>query len=295
MRGYRIASVCPCSSLIRMFLHLLSIFAALAYGIASVGYVRLLSPETRARPATASRMLSGGLVLHALFLLSAEGQNYFRFADAQVTVDRFPFTLCVVSFLVLLIYRGVEFRSGRYGLGAFFAPLGALLMLFSGVVFHLVRDSQPITDTGLLLYLHLFFVLSGDALFICAFCVSVALLYQEWALRKKRSPKVVGQLPSLVSLDSLNRWLLSFGFFAMLVGVFAGVLFSRRVGVQLSGGDLKVVLTLLTLGVYAVVVVGMLSFGLRGRRVAWLSVIGFFPLALSLIGGSLGFGGFHVH
>lgn len=278
-----------------MFIHLLSILAALAYGIASIAYVRLLSPVSRAKATTASRMLSGGLVLHAIFLLSSEGRNYFAMARAPLSADRFPYTLCLVSFLVLLIYRVVELRSGRYGLGAFFAPLGALLMLFSGVVFHLVRESQPITDTGLLLYLHLFFVLTGDALFVCAFGVSVALLYQEKSLRKKRATTVVGQLPSLVSLDNLNRWLLSFGFFSMLVGVAAGVLFSMKVGIALSPGDLKVLFTFVTLTVYAVVVVGMVSFGMRGRRVAWLSVFGFLTVTASLVGGSLGLGGFHVH
>ena len=81
----------------------------------------------------------------------------------------------------------------------------------------------------------------------------------------------------------------------MLVGVIAGALFSIKVGVELSPTDLKVLLTLLTLAVYAAIVVGVRGFGMRGRRVAWLSICGFLTVTVSLVGGSFGFGGFHVH
>jgi ABC-type uncharacterized transport system permease subunit len=280
--------------------HLFPVVAVVLYLAASVSYARDLSSDARnIGDAYGRQILAAGLLCQLVALLFDELALLFwqiKVASGFQLVPSFPYTLSLISCLLVGGFLLLERRLRLDALGAFVAPLALGMMVFSGVLFHFGSGSAPELVSGdALLLLHISLTILGHVAFAFACGVSLALILQESLLKSKRFSAIGRKLPSLRLLDRLNRNLLVGGFFCMLSGVAVGFYFGALRDVMVFDRSWRVFWTLVTLAIYAALVTGMLSRGLRGSRAAWLSVAGFCSVLISFVAVHVVGGGFHVH
>jgi ABC-type transport system involved in cytochrome c biogenesis permease subunit len=136
------------------------------------------------------------------------------------------------------------------------------------------------------LVLHLVPVYVGYAGFAVAAGAGLTYLLQERLLRRKGPSALWRRLPSLATLERVDRMALSLGFPALTVGLVAGIFWAERSSARLGVvwyADPKVLGGLVVWLFYAVVLHVCLVVRLRGRRAAWLTVAGFLLTLLSFV------------
>ena len=278
--------------------HFFPIVAVLFYLSASLSYARdLFSSERKMGESYGRAMLAAGIVFHIVALLFEEILLLLsRGSSAVELTPSFPYTLSLIACLLVGCFLLIERRMNLGALGTFVSPLALGFMVFSGVMFHFGGGS-PVPDVAgdPLLLLHISFTILGHVAFGFAFGVSLGLLLQESLIRSKRFSEMGRKLPSIRLLDRLNRNFLVGGLVSMSIGVALGFYFGALRDVLVFGQGSRIYWTFITLAIYAALVVGMLSKGLRGSRAAWLSIAGFSSVIASFVAVHVLGGGFHVH
>lgn len=284
------------NSFVATVIHLFPLVSVVAYGVSAFWFIRLLfSPEAEHEALRARTVLRVGLLTHILFLLLPWVPGVLSVSEAQFLQNSFSTTLSLVSAGVIAVFLFVERKARILALGAFLAPLGLLFMAISGYLFHVGKSTVLYEDIGLALNVHILTSVSANALFVFAFAISVAFLLQESLLKARKFTIIQQRLPSVVALDRLNGQVLNFGFMLMSLGILTGLGFLFVSDVPASIFDMRVLWSVVTFLVYCVLVVGRVSRGWRGRKVAWLSIFGFVTLVASFVGIRIFGESFHVH
>lgn len=282
--------------------HLCALYSAFAYLTASWGYVsavfrRAELPEARRK--TWRAVLSTGLFAHICFVYSTHRYSAYG-GDSlppamNVSPAQLPALISLLSCLLIGLFLVLERRERLSALGALVAPLAFFLLLASAVLFHLEQaGSHAPMVHGFLVSLHLTAMIVAYAFFLFAVCVSAAFLLQERNLKAKRGALSDVVFPSIALLDRMTRLFVGAGFAMLVLAVSVGVIIavmSSAGGSQLTGRLLWIAPVFL---VYGDVVVLAFVRGVRGRRVAWMTVFGLAWVLLSFFGGRLGGGEFHV-
>ncbi len=280
--------------------HLFPILSLVLYLSASISYGRdLLSEKRKLGESLGREMLLLGVALHLLSLLFDQLALLFFQTDYSrefQIVPSFPYTLSLISCLLVGIFLLLERRLDLRSLGAFVSPLAMMFLLYSGVLFHFTPEERlhGLRNDAILL-LHISLTILGYVAFGFACGVSLALIVQESLLKSKRFSLLGKKLPSIRMLDRLNRNFLVGGFCCMFSGILLGLYFGAASDVSILAQSALVLGTLITLAIYGALVLGMLLRGLRGSRAAWLSIAGFCSLLLSFVFVHLIGGGYHVH
>jgi ABC-type transport system involved in cytochrome c biogenesis permease subunit len=196
-----------------------------------------------------------------------------------------------VAWLLVGALPLVTVRHASPLLGTLLLPLAMVLDVVARVVpvheAHALRGGAAHSPT--LLSAHIFSATLGTALFGVAAAASVVYLLAERRL-KRRLPALGTRgaaRPSLETLDSWNRYGITFGFLALTVAALTGttwILLSggsavagRGLGdvVRFLFGKPQYTLSIVTWLIYAALLGARLLAGLRGRRAAVLTLTGF--------------------
>ena len=247
--------------------------ALLAYGEAAVAY----AGDAR-RPGRAGRLATWGVRLGwviqtALLAVQAAEADGFAWDDWAGSLNLFVW-------LVVGVYLFWGCRA-RYRL------LGLVVMPPAAALLVLARLGGG-TDTGvasdystLFLVVHVGLVLAAFAGFTLAAALSGLYLWQERALKQHRPGRLLGRMPSLVSLDAVAARTVAVALVALTIGVVAGLV---RLGRESAGFDALMGATLVTWLVYAAFLVLRHEADWRGRRAAYLALAGFGVVVLARLG-----------
>jgi ABC-type uncharacterized transport system permease subunit len=238
--------------------------ALLAYGEAAVAYA-----GNARRPGVAGRFATWGVRVGWLAQTALLGVQAAR-------TDGFPWATWAGS-LNLFVWLVV----GAYliwGCRARYRLLGLAVMPLAATLFALARIGggtgigERSSYGNLFLVLHVGLVLAAFAGFTLAAALSVLYLWQERRL-KERVPTILRmRAPSLLTLETLAGRTIAFALPALTLGIGVGLLRLRDDG---GGFDALMVVTLLTWVVYGFYLVLRYEFGWRGRRAAYLALVGF--------------------
>ncbi|MCP4446060.1 MAG: cytochrome c biogenesis protein CcsA [Myxococcales bacterium] len=178
-----------------------------------------------------------------------------------------------LGFLSWILVGAFIFLSRRKGLtvlGAFVAPL-ALIVLATA---RLSPSGDAMTGLSSLGRLHIASATIGVAIFCLATVVSVIYLLQERNLKSKNFDGVLFRSSaSLETLDRLSATLVAIGFpiftISMMLG---GVWVAER---EQGFGRVEYPIAAVTWLAFAALMLGRSASGLRGRRAALLTLVGF--------------------
>jgi cytochrome c-type biogenesis protein CcsB len=236
----------------------------------------------------ASRALAAGFAVQVVMLFV----RYFAAGYTPITNMHESlsfFALCLAGFFLFLrrIYK-VEI------LGAIFLPMISILIIAALTASAEIKPLSPMLRS-FWLPIHTFFAFAGNAVFLAGFLVSIVYLILERGIKRKRSSNFAGRFPSLETLDRINYKCMSYGFPALTLGIVTGSLWADLAWGSYWSWDPKETWSLITWIVYAILIHNRLVIGWRGRKTAYLMIVGFASVLFTFIGVNLFIGGLHSY
>jgi len=249
---------------------LLIVAAALLALAAALSIIRAAKPKQGLRiTAKGSSHVGIALGLIALIWHCASQGRWIPLEDNFAALATMGLLL---SMFVVYIQR---FRPIG-GLDWFLLPI-AVLLLTGAVVFGTLRPDAYRLDNAWY-RVHLISTFGGVAAFAISAAVGFIYLLASARLRSKTLPPAVAAT-SLERLENVTQLAVTWGFALLTVGLLTGtaILFHQR---QQSGRapwitDTKIVLAAAAWVIYGLALHTPISSGLRGRKAALLSIIGF--------------------
>ena len=244
--------------------------ALLAYGEAAVAYVG----EAR-HPGVAGRLATWGvrigwLVQTALLALQAARAHGFPWSTWAGSLNLFVW-LVVGAYLIW----GCQTRYRLLGLAV--VPPAAVLLALAHAGGGTTAEGAS-RYSNLFLVLHVGLVLVAFAGFTLAAALSGLYLWQEGRLKRRETSILRLRAPGLARLDELSARTIAVSLPALTLGIVVGIVRLRERG---GGVDALMVVTLLTWCVYGSYVALRFGAGLRGRRAAYLVLLGFLLVAVA--------------
>ncbi len=228
-------------------------------------------------------------VVHFLSTLFRYGQA--GYTPITNTFESFSFfALCIAGFFLYLrkSYGRTEI------LGTIILPVLSLLLLWASTYPTDIRPLPPVLRSYWL-PIHTVFSFAGNAVFFTSFCVSLFYLAIERAIKKKRVSAMSGRLPSLETLDLINYRCMSYGFPLLTIGIITGSLWAGLAWGSYWNWDPKETWSLITWIVYAILIHNRLAIGWRGRKTAYMMILGFFSILVTFLGVNFFIGGLHSY
>jgi cytochrome c-type biogenesis protein CcsB len=197
-------------------------------------------------------------------------------------VPTFHEALSFFSWMLILVFLAVEFRRQIHVFGSFIVPL-ALVSLVSAAALPAenVSPLQPVFKT---LWVHVTLSMLGTVGFAVAFVAGLMYLIQDGLLKSKRFNVLYTKLPALDYLDHLNQQAMILGFPLLTLGIITGAFSAEIVRGSYVSWNPEQTWALVTWVFYFVVLMGRLTVGWRAKRAAYLTIIGFAGVILTLIG-----------
>jgi ABC-type uncharacterized transport system permease subunit len=186
--------------------------------------------------------------------------------------------------MLILVFLAVEFRHRLHVLGSFIVPLALVSLVSAAALPETVPTLQPVFRT---LWVHVTLSMLGTVGFAVAFVAGVMYLIQDGLLKSKRFNVLYSKLPALDFLDDLNQQSIVLGFPLLTLGIITGAIsaeFARGTYVNWNPEQTWALVTWLF---YFCVLVGRLTVGWRAKRAAYLTIIGFAGVVLTLVGVAL--------
>ena len=248
------------------------------YFAATVSFLAYLLWPSKVLSKVSLGMTAVGFAAHTIALVA-------RMVGAtDVSPPDFHEALSFFSWMLILVFLAVEFRHRLQVLGSFIVPL-ALVSLLSAAA---LPDPAPtLTPVFRTLWVHVTLSMLGTVGFAVAFVAGVMYLIQDRLLKSKRFNTLYSKLPALDFLDHLSQQSIVMGFPLLTLGIITGALsaeFSR--GSYLNWNP-EQAWALVTWVFYFAVLMGRLTMGWRAKRAAYLTIIGFAGVLLTLIGVAL--------
>ncbi len=221
-----------------------------------------------------------GFFFHTLSIVL----RYFQGGYLPVTNLHEASSFYAWAILVLFFFLESRYKLGL--LGCFIMPLIFVLMLSSSM---LPRELKPL-DPLLRSYwlpVHTLLAFLGNAAFALSFVIGIMYLVQEYYLKSKHPSGLFSRLPSLQSLDEINYRLITLGFPLLSLAIITGAVWSETAFGTYWRWDPKETWSLITWFIYALLLHARLVAGWRGRRAAFLSILGFIFVMFTFFGVSL--------
>ncbi|HEX9156210.1 MAG TPA: c-type cytochrome biogenesis protein CcsB, partial [Nitrospira sp.] len=174
---------------------------------------------------------------------------------------------------IIFVFLVMELRFKIAALGSFMLPLVVILMVPVLILSGDIQALNPVLKSGWL-GIHTSLAVLGDAAFAFAFIVSIMYLIQERQLKSKHLGAIFHRLPSLDIMDTLSYKALTLGWPLFTLGMITGSIWANSAWGTYWSWDPKETWSLITWVIY-LALLHLRTIGWRGRKMAYLSIIGF--------------------
>jgi cytochrome c-type biogenesis protein CcsB len=262
------------------------VIATLCYLSGTVGYLVYLFRDREQLHRISWTILLVGAFFHGIALaMRTANTGHLPVTSIQEAISLFAWVF-VVTYLILQIRLQLRI------LGSFVSPLAVVFMVSSSLLpSNIILTSESFKSGWVIVHVTSLFL--ANALFALAFSLGVMYLLQERSIKRKTFGFLYARLPSLERIDSIAHLCLMSGFPLMTVGLITGFAYASIVWHSPWNWDPKEILSVVTWTIYAVLVHERLAVGWRGRRAAWLSILGFSAALFTFVVASLLLTGHH--
>ncbi len=262
--------------------HILSIIT-FVYGLSAVLYIGALvfrKPTMEALGRWAAIIAVAGNLAGFILRWVESYQLGIGHAPLSNMYESLMFFSCTIGFLFLV----VEYKYKSPVIGAFAMPMAFLAMAYASLSPNISDRIQPLIPAlkSNWLIAHVITCFLGYAAFAVAFGIS--LMY----LLKKKDPgsskSVLARFPGHGVLDELTHQMVMFGFLFLTIGIITGAVWANSAWGSYWSWDPKETWSLITWFVYACLLHARVTRGWRGKRIAWLSILGFAAVLFTYFG-----------
>jgi ABC-type uncharacterized transport system permease subunit len=233
------------------------------YLVAAVVYAALFSRDTPGLVRVARWLLGLGFLAHAVEI----GWRGVEHVHPGTSVRE---ALGFLAWLMIGGYLLATLRQRLQVLGAFVAPAAIVILAAA----RLSPSGEALPGLTLLGRVHISLATLGVAIFALATLLAVLYLVAERSLKHKRFESFLFRRGvALESLDRLAHRLVLAGFPIFTLAIMLGVIWVSQRDTGFNRAEYP--LALVTWVSFAALIVTRTTHGWRGRRAAWLTVVGF--------------------
>ena len=268
---------------------LLAVLAA--YVVASIHAVLAFLNKRRVLQRVSELAMGTGFVLHTAALIAdwAIYGEYPLFYLREI--------LAFLAWTLIASYALVLYRYRARPLGTFILPLVSVLIFVAIITRSEPTGSGPAEALGIsasrLFPLHASLLFFAYAAFFVVFVASIMYLLQERELKLKKFSAIFHRLPSLTTVNEIATSSAAIGLTLLTVGIATGMVWSSSRDGRLWHNDPKEIFAALTWLLYLFLILYRSTSSWRGRRAAWMGVVGFVLVLCTFFGARL-MGGYHV-
>jgi len=226
-----------------------------------------------------------GLVTHGLDLLVLTFEQH-RFPALNFTQAFCSLTFATL-FLLLVLRRKIMETSAIVLL-----PIAVLSIVLQLLYPAPVEKLEPVLKAGWI-YIHIPLMILSMACLTITFITAIMYLLQERQLKSKKTSFLLERLPSLEAAEEISYKSLWFGFFLLTLGMVTGMIWSKYLRGKYWSWDYKEIWALVTWALYAILLHGRMLSAWRGRKAAYLAIVGFVLILFTFAGVSLIFKVYH--
>ncbi len=191
-------------------------------------------------------------------------------------------SLVFFSLTLGIIYLVIEYKYENRVIGAFAMPIACLSMAYASLgVSSKIQPLIPALKSNWLIA-HVLTCFLGYAAFAIAFGVSIMYLFRQHDPAGAAHPSA--RLPGAGMLDELTHQMVMFGFLFLSVGIITGAIWANSAWGTYWSWDPKETWSLITWFVYAALLHARLMRGWHGRRIAYISIVGFMAVLFTYFG-----------
>ncbi|MDL1967992.1 MAG: c-type cytochrome biogenesis protein CcsB [Deltaproteobacteria bacterium] len=196
-------------------------------------------------------------------------------------------SLVFFSCTIVVIYLVIERTYKNRIIGAFVMPLVFLAIAYASLSPNINDRIQPLIPAlkSNWLIAHVVTCFLGYAAFAIAFGIS--LMYLLARRKKKGKGYLLSQFPGPAFLDNLTHQMVTFGFLFLSIGIITGAVWANSAWGSYWSWDPKETWSLITWFIYATLLHARLMRGWNGKRVAYVSIIGFMAVLFTYFGVNL--------
>jgi cytochrome c-type biogenesis protein CcsB len=211
----------------------------------------------------------------------------YRMGIGHAPLSNLYESLVFFAWTITLLYLFIERRYGNRVIGAFTMPLAFLAMAYASLSPNISDRIQPLLPAlkSNWLIAHVITCFIGYAAFAVAFGLSIMYLIRQREPVSKGS--LLDRFPKPNVIDDLTHQMIMFGFLFLSVGIISGAVWANSAWGRYWGWDPKETWSLITWFIYATLLHAKLMRGWHGRRIAYLSVIGFAAVLFTYFGVNL--------
>ncbi len=218
-----------------------------------------------------------GFIFHTAALLTR------TIEASHIPITNLHEAMSFFSWALVLAFLLIEYKYRIYVLGSFVLPLTFISLISSAALPMEIKMLDPMLQSAWL-GVHTIFAVMGAAAFSIAFLAGLMYLLQDWLLKSKRFNILYHKLPSLDVLDDLNYRAISFGFPLLTLGMITGSIWAEYAWGTYWNWDPKQTWSLILWLFYAAMLHGRLSIGWRGKKAAYLAILGFIGVVFTFVG-----------
>ncbi len=256
------------------------------YGLSAVLYIVALifRKETPGRLATWTAVV--GVVGNIAGVLLRWMETY-KLGYGHAPLSNLYESLVFFSWAIVVLYLFIEYRYKNRAIGAFTMPIAFLAMAYASLSPNISDRIQPLIPAlkSNWLIAHVITCFLGYAGFAIAFGISLMYVFKERPSAAGNA--VLSRLPESESLDDLTHKMVQFGFLFLSIGIITGAVWANSAWGRYWGWDPKETWSLITWFIYATLLHARLMRGWRGRKIAYISIVGFTAVLFTYFGVNL--------
>lgn len=202
-------------------------------------------------------------------------------------------SLVFFSWMTILVYLFLEFRLKNRIIGVFSTPFASLAMAYASFNPNIHDEIEPLIPAlkSNWLIAHVVTCFVGYSSFAIACGMGVMYLMKS----KDYTTGLLSKLPSQKNLDDLMHQTIFFGFLWLSAGIITGAVWANEAWGTYWSWDPKETWSLITWFVYAIALHARFVRGWMGKKIAYLSIIGFISVIFTYFGVNFLLSGLHSY
>ncbi len=233
----------------------------------------------------------GFFVLLAGFFGNTAGIILRWIESYQMGYGHAPFSnmyesLVFFSWTISILYICIELKYKERIIGVFATPLMFLAIAYASLSTGIGEEIRPLIPAlkSNWLIAHVITCFLGYAGFAVGFGFSIMYLIKP---EGNGSKGILNRLPSLDLIDEVTYQMVMFGFLFLTIGIITGSVWANSAWGTYWQWDPKETWSLITWFIYAILLHLRMMRGWYGKRIAWVSILGFLAVLFTYFGVNL--------
>jgi cytochrome c-type biogenesis protein CcsB len=192
-------------------------------------------------------------------------------------------SLVFFAWTIGILFLFIERRHKNANIGAFAIPLAFLAIAYASLNPNISERIQPLVPAlkSNWLIAHVITCFFGYAAFAIAFGLSLMYLLKT---KRGQGGTLIDLLPESRVIEELSYRMIMFGFLFLSIGIITGAVWANSAWGSYWSWDPKETWSLITWFIYATLLHARNMRGWQGKRIAYLSIVGFLAVLFTYFG-----------